>query len=162
MKYLKKFNEGSAYRIDLENYGSIISIDEISDYQDPILDSICTGGYKIITDKFEIYILIGNEQNCCEVFGYISSDDEFSDYIGETITGIIKTDDELNQKVIDKLDLIGGSEETNTFFINVETTKGPIQFALYNSHNGYYGHNCFLFIKNTIDNSRNIIKSEVL
>lgn len=31
-------------------------------------------------------------------------------------------------------------EEGDFVFINLETNKGTLQFVLYNSHNGYYGH----------------------
>ena len=75
MKYLKKFNEGSSYRIESEtDYGKIISIEEIFDYfhtnyNHTNLMSKAGDGYKIVTDKFEIYIVIENQQNCCENFG---------------------------------------------------------------------------------------------
>ena len=40
-------------------------------------------------------------------------------------------------------DLDAGS----AMFINVETTKGLLQFAAYNEHNGYYGHGVKLVSK---------------
>lgn len=32
-------------------------------------------------------------------------------------------------------------------FINIETTKGFLQFVVYNEHNGYYGHSVLLVSK---------------
>ena len=40
-------------------------------------------------------------------------------------------------------DLDAGS----AMFINVETTRGLLQFAAYNEHNGYYGHDVLLVSK---------------
>jgi hypothetical protein len=42
-----------------------------------------------------------------------------------------------------KEDLDAGS----AMFINVETTKGLLQFVAYNEHNGYYGHEVKLVSK---------------
>lgn len=42
-----------------------------------------------------------------------------------------------------KEDLDAGS----AMFINVETTKGLLQFVAYNEHNGYYGHDVLLVSK---------------
>ena len=42
-----------------------------------------------------------------------------------------------------KEDLDAGS----AMFINVETTRGLLQFAAYNEHNGYYGHEVKLVSK---------------
>lgn len=35
----------------------------------------------------------------------------------------------------------------SAMFINVETTRGLLQFAAYNEHNGYYGHDVLLVSK---------------
>jgi hypothetical protein len=31
-------------------------------------------------------------------------------------------------------------DETSTIFVNIETSRGTLQFIAYNRHNGYYGH----------------------
>ena len=31
-------------------------------------------------------------------------------------------------------------DKEEVMFINIETSKGTLQFAVYNCHNGYYGH----------------------
>jgi hypothetical protein len=32
----------------------------------------------------------------------------------------------------------------NVYFITFETSNGTLQLAVYNEHNGYYGHNCYI------------------
>ena len=94
-------------------------------------------GYKITTDEQEIKILIENEQFCCEDWGYICSEDNLSDFIGAEIISIKTTDDALKTTEL-KLEDVGVSGRC--FFVTIETTKGPLQFTLYNEHSGYYGH----------------------
>ena len=35
-------------------------------------------------------------------------------------------------------------------FVNINTSNGLLQFAAYNNHNGYYGHNAYFLIDNNI------------
>lgn len=93
-------------------------------------------GYEIKTDKQSINILIDSEQSCCESWGYFASEDDFTEFIGAELIGLKLVDDLLNVK---NANLIEG-DECYTMFVNVETSKGLLQFAVYNAHNGYYGH----------------------
>lgn len=100
-------------------------------------------GYRILTDKQDIKILISDGQACCENSGYFATYDNFSDFIGAEIRGIKLTDTCLNQKVVeahcpDWLDLDEGGGGIQ--FVDIDTDKGTLQFAVYNSQNGYYGH----------------------
>lgn len=90
-------------------------------------------GYVIKTNLQEIKIFIENGQGCCEIWGHLSSEDDFNDYIGAELKNIVQVDDALNV-VMKQL------EPDCTIFVNVETSKGLLQFAVYNEHNGYYGH----------------------
>lgn len=93
-------------------------------------------GYVIITDKQEIKFGISNSQSCCEHWGYFSSEDDFKEFVGADLIDIETVDTVLN---IGKLK----DEEVDVddcMFINVKTSNGLLQFAVYNSHNGYYGH----------------------
>lgn len=58
--------------------------------------------------------------------------------------GISITDTALNNKKIEALEYLdcGGA-----MFVNLETSEGLLQFAAYNSHNGYYGHEAVLISK---------------
>ena len=95
-------------------------------------------GYEITTDKQVIKIGIGDDQNCCERWGYFITEDNLDEYIGSNLINISHTDMELNTKQLDDLDVC--ADETRTMFITFETTNGSFQFVAYNSHNGYYGH----------------------
>ncbi len=97
-------------------------------------------GFVIVTNKQEIEILIDSYQACCEKWGYITSEDDFEDYIGSELLEISLADDALQSTIL-KLAADGvSSEYTDCMFINVNTSKGLLQFTLYNSHNGYYFH----------------------
>jgi hypothetical protein len=94
-------------------------------------------GYKITTDKQIITFSIYNNQCCCESYGYLSSDEFLDNFIGAELLSI---------KRVESVDGIINSYELNdldcgdAIFINVETSEGLLQFAVYNAHNGYYGH----------------------
>jgi hypothetical protein len=93
-------------------------------------------GYKITTDKQEILIGIYSGQSCCENYGYLISHDNIDEFIGSKLLGINITDDSLNTIDVE----LPESEECGAIFVNIETDKGTLQVAVYNSHNGYYGH----------------------
>ncbi len=126
-------------------YGKIIKIEEI--YNDKM------EGYKITTTKEEINIGISNHQSCCESYGSCAG---FQNDSG----GYIITEDELNNfkmaeikdvLVVDQLlDVFDGDtwkdEDLYASFVNIETDKGTLQFVVYNSHNGYYGHDIRIWI----------------
>lgn len=99
-------------------------------------------GFLIKTNKQNIRILISNSQNCCENWGYFSTNEEnVDDYIGAEIYSINQVDTYLNVKphnVNFTTSRLIPDEEV--IFVNIETSKGTLQFAVYNSHNGYYGH----------------------
>lgn len=96
-------------------------------------------GYKITTSEQEYLILINNGQCCCERWGYFSSEDDFSNYIGKTLLDVSLTDKALNTKKVEEskyYDDCGGIQ-----FVDFRFTDGSVlQFAVYNAHNGYYGH----------------------
>lgn len=100
-------------------------------------------GFKITTNKHNYYFLIDSYQNCCENWGYISCED-YKNMIGKELESIEvvttaneKMKIELEQRYLNDEDIYEGG----VVFINV---NGPdldqIQFAVYNNHNGYYGH----------------------
>lgn len=94
-------------------------------------------GYKITTDAQEILILISNGQSCCESFGYVVSEDDVQDFVGADLSSVKVVDTGINEKMVEA----GSSlDEGDIMFVNLETSKGILQFAVYNSHNGYYGH----------------------
>lgn len=116
-------------------------IHHITNYEsedDPSLltDENPTCGYQIITSKRRIYVSIDNKPLCCEDWGYMSSEDDLSYYRDAELYDIKAVDSGLKVYCIKN----DSHEETNTFFVNFETSKGTFQIVMYNSHNGYYGH----------------------
>jgi len=96
-------------------------------------------GYLIETDTTKFLILIENGQSCCEDWGYFSCDDNFEEYIGKEIREIVLTDTELKNKTLEeKLNYV---DKNQVQFVTFKFTDGEeLQFTVYNSHNGYYGH----------------------
>lgn len=105
-------------------------------------------GYKIVTEKDTYYFLISSFQRCCENYGYIASNDNLEDYIGLELVGIDIVDTACNKiaNFLNEEDIC----EAECMFINLKFKFDELQFAVYNSHNGYYGHSV-LFIKNNED-----------
>lgn len=97
--------------------------------------------YDTLSMDDEITIQISNEQDCCEVWGAMLSEDDLSPYIGSKLLEIYFTDTSLNTE---HLQLISNYKTCydyhNVQFINIRTDKGTFQFTVYNCHNGYYGH----------------------
>ena len=104
-------------------------------------------GLHIKTEKNEIWFLIDNSQNCCEEWGYISSEEDYTAFIGAEYLGYD------NIKAGNLMQKLHGTweEEQGTVFLNVQTSKGLLQFAVYNYHNGWYGHNVICVINDKIE-----------
>lgn len=106
-------------------------------------------GYKgiyIYTNKAILKFEIESSRHCCEYFGYFSYsefDKPYSHFIGAEIYQIfVSKDNTENQKVFDITENIKHEmyDIDSAVFINVMTSKGKMQFVIYNEHNGYYGH----------------------
>jgi hypothetical protein len=100
-------------------------------------------GYHIITSLQVISIIIDNQSQCCENYGVIVSEDSPSEYIGSEFLGINVIEKDLNKVQIDIEESINSkyhNELGGVLFVNVNTSLGDLQFTIYNSHNGYYGH----------------------
>lgn len=100
-------------------------------------------GFEVVTDKQTIRFGISNGQGCCEDWGYLTTNDDLQEFVGAEIREITKTDTALNTKKIEQR-LEYGFDSGGIIFINIETDKGTLQFAAYNSHNGYYGHTVYM------------------
>lgn len=119
----------------------ILKIEQINNFKHASKNWQHFDGYKIITDKQEILMGISNEQNCCENWGYLMSNDDFEDFIDSELLEVNTTDQAFNQKI---LDLTNDLYDAHSIFINIETTEGTLQFTAYNGHNGYYGHSVII------------------
>ena len=93
---------------------------------------------KVNTTQTEILVLIDNGQSCCENWGYFSSEDNHTPYIGAELNKVDLTDVALNKTKVEKS---GWYEDNGGIqFVDFVTDKGTFQLAVYNAHNGYYGH----------------------
>ena len=102
-------------------------------------------GYIITTEKQVIQVLIDNGAYCCEQFGSVCSNDNFEDFIGAELNSVYVSDVNLmNHEVLNDL------YEGDAIFVNLETSQGKLQFAVYNCHNGYYGHQVLVQINNKV------------
>ena len=151
------------------SYGKIISVEEVNEiglaHVSPmngdngsqlgigsmihrLMGSTSMDGYKVTTDSISVHILIDNYQSCCESWGYVSSDDDFAPFIGAELREVKLTDVALNQQVVDNsgdYDDGGGIQ-----FVDFVTDKGTFQLAVYNAHNGYYGHGILIALGDDI------------
>lgn len=124
-----------------EDLGKIEIIEEVYDLKSGN-DYYAYDGYKVKTNKNEFYILIENEQSCCESWGYLSTNDNVNDFIGKTIKKVVLTDTNLSNKEIEELRYL---DEGGVQFVSFYMTDGDVlQLAVYNSHNGYYGHDILI------------------
>lgn len=108
-----------------------------------MINTLCGGrsmdGYKVKTSEHEILVLIDNGQLCCEDWGYFSSDDDLSQNIGGELLAVELTDTALNVKAIEER-FEYGFDSGGIQFVTFKTNRGDFQLAVYNAHNGYYGH----------------------
>ncbi len=118
---------------------TILKIEEIENHKLAKDDWNSYEGFKVATDKQEIFLLVSDGASCCEQWGQIVSEDDLTDFIGAELLNLTTTDIALNTKMAEKQ----GSNYLDCgdiMFMNLETNKGTLQFAVYNAHNGYYGH----------------------
>lgn len=97
-------------------------------------------GIEVATRDSVWFARIEANRSCCENFGYFSLNDEDASYfIGADLLEVDVVDTALNTRKLAEADLCL-QHEGNIMFVNFVTSKGVLQFAVYNEHNGYYGH----------------------
>lgn len=127
----------------MENLGTIKEIQEVENISLKEESWCKFDGYKVVTDKHSFFILISSEQNCCESWGYFSSEDNFEQFIEKGLKEVTATNTALNTAVLEKENDIH-LDEGGIQFVNFVCTDGSVlQFAVYNGHNGYYGHSIY-------------------
>lgn len=117
-------------------------------------------GYKVETNSEMILVLIDNQQSCCENWGYMASDDDLSSFVGATLRDIELTDKRLEtwsltddeKKSEEDRKKHGWKEydEGGIQFVTFKTSHGDFQLAVYNGHNGYYGHEIIVAVGDKI------------
>lgn len=103
-------------------------------------------GYCVETTLHKYLLLIDNGQCCCESWGYFASNNDFDSFIGKVLESVEMTDVALNTKAVEESGYYDG-ECGGIQFVNFRMSDGNVlQFAVYNEHNGYYGHPIY-FVK---------------
>lgn len=95
-------------------------------------------GYSVITDKQSILLAIGDQQNCCENWGYFWTNDNINEFIGASVLSVDIVNDILIKEKAPEL------YEGSLMYVNIETDRGTLQFTAYNEHNGYYSHSAMV------------------
>lgn len=109
-------------------------------------------GFEIETSQQKIHVLVADQGNCCESWGHVSTPDDLKEFLGANLRKIEVVDTALNKKEWDTQHPYG-LDEGGVIFVNFETSRGLFQLAVYNSHNGCYGHTAKLISKQvTLEN----------
>lgn len=117
----------------------IISIREITNIKASPNEYDKYDGWQVLTTKQAIRLLISNEQQCCEGWGYGISEDNPEDFIGAELVNVqlVDADGNVTNHAVEDDDEY---DEGAAVFVNFVTDRGVFQITLYNAHNGYYGH----------------------
>jgi hypothetical protein len=92
-------------------------------------------GFQVHTSDRVIRVVIDNDQSCCESWGHLASEDDLQQFVGAELLGVESVDTAMNTKTDP-----GDIDEGTVSFVNFNTNRGKFQLAVYDSHNGYYGH----------------------
>ena len=100
-------------------------------------------GLIIETDEGSIKLVINTDVQCCEKSGalFFDTPDDVSRFIGATIFEIENID-------IEREDYMDNETQ-----LRIITSKGVIQYAIYNEHNGYYAHATIIQVFDNIKHS---------
>ena len=133
----------------------ILTIKEISEFKLNEVNNAEYTGYFIETDKTEIFLLVEDGTHCCENFGFMTTENDINEFIGEEIQSEFKItalrgDEEYDTVVKAFKDFNADgyySDVTEAIFLEFMSKDKTLQFAVYNTHNGYYGHDIRILIK---------------
>jgi hypothetical protein len=129
----------------------IKNIEEIMDKQIPALSEYSNfDGFVITFDNdTTLALIVSSGQSCCEQYGAVTTEENLQDYIGAEYIQHDIVDQELavRSNIIADSNIfdIPGLDEGDIIFLNVQTDRGTLQFSVYNSHNGYYGHSAYVY-----------------
>lgn len=97
-------------------------------------------GYEIHTNEQIVRFIIDNGSSCCESWGFITTEDTLDSFLEAELLSLAVVDMAYDKHPLTKDAFEWGLDEGSVCFVDVNTSKGVLQFALYNIHNGYYGH----------------------
>jgi hypothetical protein len=96
-------------------------------------------GIEVVTDSAIYTVVTSTSQICCENHGYFASEDDLGEFVGAELLKIVATDDQLKTTQWPFV-ISPDSDPMQCVFFTFYTSVGPLQFVVYNQHNGYYGH----------------------
>lgn len=102
-------------------------------------DSIRYEGYVIECENNSVLIGVDDNPQCCETYGCLSNRNDLSYYIGSELLSV---EEVLFNDCIYK---IKNPERTDVMFVNVNTSLGTLQLALYNEHRDSCEHHVSIF-----------------
>ena len=106
-------------------------------------------GYEVVTDQCTYRVLISNYQSCCESWGFMAVNDDVDSFVGKTLKEVRMTDTALNTRKIEEE--VGDLDCGGLAFVDFVFDDGDkLQIAVYNGHNGYYGHTIKLMTDDTV------------
>lgn len=111
----------------------------IQDVEEEEIEYRGKAGFIVSTTEQDISLLIDNVQDCCESWGFFWCNDDWKEFIGAELYNVSITDTALNTKIVER-EGADSRDEGGIMFVNLETSRGQLQFVAYNCHNGYYGH----------------------
>jgi hypothetical protein len=121
-------------------FEKILSIEEVFDVK-VYGDGYTTfDGFYIKTTEQTVKLLIEQSETSeldCET-GYFLSHENLEEFVGSDLYKIRVTGTQLVEKELPVM-------AEAALFVNIETSKGTLQFTAYNDHNGHYGHDAYVF-----------------
>lgn len=138
--------------------GKIVSIETVYDLKFPSVSTYeMFDGYKVSTNEHEITVLIENGQSCCENWGYFETQDNTDCFVGAELFEVKLTDTAIDEKIVlnrmeeDYYTSVSAAVQYGGIqFVDFKTDKGTFQIAVYNAHNGFYGHDIVVAIDKEI------------
>jgi hypothetical protein len=132
----------------MNNIANAIIVNIDGEYEDEF-DYAKMIGLKIDTSKGTIKLMISNSQSCCEDYNalFFETPDDIKKFIGSKIIDIKSVEIDNDNDSNAEYGLNCGGETQ----LKISTTKGVLQYAVYNSHNGYYSHARILQIIDDVD-----------
>ena len=115
-------------------------------------------GYVVTTTEQVITFGIDSNSQCCERWGYFTTNDDVNEFINAELLSITVVDSELNSTIFlercNEQRVNPKDDECQVMFVNFETSNGTLQFVAYNTHNGYYSHLAFIKSRQLTESAR--------
>lgn len=100
------------------------------------------GAIITLSDDSQIKFGIRSYQDCCENWGYLHSPDDVQEVVGGRFLSLEEVDN-LSPAAKEALECEGVHDDSFQA-MRLVTSKGTVDFVVYNEHNGYYSHDVIL------------------